>query len=93
MRLRLAVAISVLLLIAFTAVYSPAQQVEAAGRTLNVVGLYSETAAGSVSYRIGNGQWIVVKVGDKIPGNAEIGITVDRGLGRSMSGQQPQCGL
>jgi hypothetical protein len=42
------------------------------------VGLYSETAAGSVSYRVGRGEWVVIKVGDTIPGTAQIRINVDR---------------
>lgn len=42
------------------------------------VGIYSETDAGSVSYRIGNAAWVVIKVGDKIPANAEIRVNVDR---------------
>ena len=46
--------------------------------TLVCVGLYSETSDGSVSYRVGSGQWIVVKVGDVIPANAEIRVNVDR---------------
>jgi hypothetical protein len=51
---------------------------QARQRTLTCVGLYSETGAGYVSYRSGGGTWIVVKVGDVIPGNAEIRINVDR---------------
>lgn len=46
--------------------------------TLVCVGLYSETSDGSVSSRVGTGQWIVVKVGDIIPANAEIRINVER---------------
>jgi len=46
--------------------------------TLTCVGLYSETAAGSVSYRVGTGAWIVIKVTDTIPANAEIRVNVDR---------------
>lgn len=46
--------------------------------TLTCVGLYSETSAGSVSYRVGTGEWAVIKVGDKIPANAEIRVNVDR---------------
>ncbi len=46
--------------------------------TLTCVGLYSETDAGQISYRIGSGNWIVIKVGDKIPANAEIRVNVDR---------------
>ena len=45
---------------------------------VKVVGLYSETDAGSVSYRVGKGKWIVVKIGQEIPGDAEIMINVDR---------------
>jgi hypothetical protein len=46
--------------------------------TLTCVGLYSETDAGYVSYRVGTGPWTVIKVGDTIPANAEIKVTVDR---------------
>jgi hypothetical protein len=46
--------------------------------TLTCVGLYSETDAGYISYRVGTGSWVVIKVGDVIPANAEIKITVDR---------------
>lgn len=53
-------------------------QAEAAGRVLNVVGLYSETSAGHVSYRVGTGKWVVINVGDQIPVNAELSVTVDR---------------
>ena len=42
------------------------------------VGIYSETDAGYVSYRIGTAAWVVIKVGDKIPANAEIRVNVDR---------------
>jgi hypothetical protein len=49
-----------------------------AARTLTCVGLYSETSAGSVSYRVGSGAWTKIKVGDKIPEAAEIRIDVDR---------------
>jgi hypothetical protein len=42
------------------------------------VGLYSETDAGYVSYKAGSGAWTVVKVGDTIPPDAEIRVTVDR---------------
>jgi hypothetical protein len=46
--------------------------------TLTCVGLYSETGAGSVSYRVGTGEWIVIKLGDVIPADAEMRINVDR---------------
>jgi hypothetical protein len=49
-----------------------------AANTLTCVGLYSETDAGSISFRVGKGEWVVVKVGDKIPANAEIKVNVDR---------------
>jgi hypothetical protein len=52
--------------------------VSARARTVTCVGLYSETAAGNISYRVGSGNWIVVKVGDKIPENAELRVNVDR---------------
>lgn len=51
---------------------------EAKAGTLTCVGLYSETDAGFISYRVGTGSWVVVKVGDVIPANAEVKITVDR---------------
>jgi hypothetical protein len=47
--------------------------------SLTCVGLYSETSDGYVSYRIiGKDVWVVMKVGDVIPANAEIRINVDR---------------
>ena len=46
--------------------------------TLKCVGLYSETSDGSVSSRVGAGEWVVVKVGDIIPASAEIRVNVDR---------------
>lgn len=45
---------------------------------LTCVGLYSETDAGYVSYRVGTGPWTVIKVGDAVPANAEIRVAVDR---------------
>ena len=50
----------------------------AQGKTVTCVGLYSETDAGQVSYRVGSGDWVVVKLGYKIPGSAEIRVNVDR---------------
>jgi hypothetical protein len=44
--------------------------------TLKCVGIYSETAAGQISYRVGTGDWVVIKVGDVIPANAEIRVNV-----------------
>ena len=40
---------------------------QAKAGTLTCVGLYSETGAGSVSYRVGGGEWVVIGVGDIIP--------------------------
>jgi hypothetical protein len=54
----------------------PAPEPKAA--PLKCVGLYSETDAGYISYRVGAGAWTVVKIGDTIPGDAEIKVTVDR---------------
>jgi hypothetical protein len=51
---------------------------ESKAGSLTCVGLYSETDAGSISYRTSNDQWAIIKVGDKIPANAEIRINVDR---------------
>jgi len=65
---------ALLIFVLMTAAGSFAQQ---AG-TLTCVGLYSETAAGSVSYRVGRGEWVVVKVGDTIPAAAQIRVNVDR---------------
>ncbi len=69
-----------LFLISLMVLYLPINQINAASKTtaLKVVGLYSETDAGYISYRVGSGNWVVIKVGDKIPLNAEITITVDR---------------
>ncbi len=46
--------------------------------TLTCVGLYSETDAGYASFKAGNGAWTVIKVGDTIPADAQIKVTVDR---------------
>ncbi|HHT68933.1 MAG TPA: hypothetical protein GXZ85_06735 [Firmicutes bacterium] len=45
---------------------------------MKVVGLYSETAAGSIRYRVGADDWITVKLGDELPSDAEILINVAR---------------
>jgi len=45
---------------------------------LTCVGLYSETDAGYASFRVGTGSWTAIKVGDTIPANAEIQVSVDR---------------
>jgi hypothetical protein len=59
---------------------APAAKAPAAApaSTLTCVGLYSETDAGYASYRVGTGPWTVIKVGDTIPGDAQIQISVDR---------------
>jgi hypothetical protein len=44
--------------------------------TLKCVGIYSETAAGQISYRVGTGNWVVIKVGDVIPADAQIQVNV-----------------
>ncbi len=69
---------SFLLLISITGLYSAQKQTSAKSGPLAVVGLYSETEDGHVSYRVGTGDWVVIKVGDSIPANAEIRVNVDR---------------
>lgn len=44
--------------------------------TLKCVGIYSETAAGQIGYRVGTGNWVVVKIGDVIPADAQIQVNV-----------------
>ncbi len=56
----------------------PAPAPEVKAPTLKCVGLYSETDAGYISYKSGAGAWTVVKVGDTIPADAEVKVTVDR---------------
>jgi hypothetical protein len=46
--------------------------------TVICVGLYSETDAGYVSWRVGKGEWAVIKVGDKLPPTVEVRVNVDR---------------
>jgi hypothetical protein len=65
----------VLLLLTAAAGFGAAQS--KAG-TLRCVGIYSETSDGSISYRVGTGDWVVVKVGDIIPANGVIRVNVDR---------------
>ncbi|MGO9309287.1 MAG: hypothetical protein ACLQDL_09735 [Spirochaetia bacterium] len=66
---------AVLVLLVAAAGFGAAQ---AKAGTLICVGLYSETSDGSVSYRVGTGDWVVVKVGDTIPAGASIRVNVDR---------------
>jgi len=54
----------------------PAFAADPAG--LKCVGVYSETSAGSVSWRTGSAAWTAVKVGDVLPAAAEVRINVDR---------------
>ena len=49
-----------------------------AAPTLKCVGLYSETDAGYVSAKTATGPWTTIKVGDTIPADAQIKVTVDR---------------
>lgn len=63
----------------------------AAAGTLTCVGLYSETDAGSVSYRVGKGAWVVIKVGDVIPASAEIRVNVDRDWIELIESQHPNA--
>jgi hypothetical protein len=51
---------------------------QAKAGTLKCVGIYSETDAGYISYRVGTGAWVVIKIGDIIPANAEIKANVER---------------
>lgn len=56
----------------------PAAPAPAKPASLTCVGLYSETDAGYISARVGGGAWTTVKVGDRLPADAEIKVTVDR---------------
>ncbi len=67
----------VVLVLFFLVAAAGAHAADAKG-TLICVGLYSETDAGYVSWRVGKGEWAVIKVGDKIPPTAEIKVNVDR---------------
>lgn len=64
---------------------------QAKAGTLNCVGLYSETSDGSISYRVGTGAWVVVKVGDTIPANAQIRVNVDRDWIELTPGNNPNA--
>jgi hypothetical protein len=46
--------------------------------SLKCVGLYSETDAGYISFKAGSSDWTVVKVGDVVPADAQVKVTVDR---------------
>jgi hypothetical protein len=59
---------------------------------LTCVGIYSETSAGYISYRIaGKSDWVVVKVGDVISANAEIRVNVDRDWIELISANNPDA--
>jgi hypothetical protein len=72
--LSLVVALSVFSLVAAAGVHAA----DAKAGTLKCVGIYSETDAGSISYRVGTGDWVVVKVGDTIPAAAVLRVNVER---------------
>jgi hypothetical protein len=59
--------------------------------TLVCVGLYSETSDGYISYRVGTGQWVVMKVGDVIPANGEIRVNVERDWVELMPATNPNA--
>jgi len=64
---------------------------QAKAGTLTCVGIYSETSDGSISYRVGAGDWVVVKVGDTIPANAQIQVNVDRDWIELTPGNNPNA--
>jgi hypothetical protein len=64
--------------IALVLSYGETAAAQGKATTLTCVGLYSETDAGYASFRVGTGSWTVIKVGDTIPTNAEIRVSVDR---------------
>jgi hypothetical protein len=64
---------------------------QAKAGTLKCVGIYSETSDGSISYRVGAGDWVVVKVGDIIPANAQIRVNVDRDWIEVTPGNNPNA--
>ena len=79
----------VLLILLLTAAGFSAAQGKAG--TLTCVGIYSETSDGSISYRVGAGDWVVVKVGDTIPANAQIRVNVDRDWIELTPGNNPNA--
>lgn len=79
---------TVLLLLCAAAGMGAAQ---AKAGTLKCVGIYSETSDGSISYRVGAGDWVVVKVGDIIPANAQIRVNVDRDWIEVTPGNNPNA--
>jgi hypothetical protein len=57
---------------------SPGASFAADAKGLVCVGIYSETDAGSVSWRSGAAAWVPVKLGDALPADAELRINVER---------------
>jgi len=55
------------------------------------VGLYSETGDGNVSYKVGTGDWVVVKIGDTIPAAAQVRVNVDRDWIEVVAGNNPNA--
>jgi hypothetical protein len=79
-------AVSIFLLFA-----TAAAAAQAKAGTLKCVGIYSETSDGSISYKVGAGNWVVVKVGDIIPANAQIRVNVDRDWIEVTPGNNPNA--
>ena len=79
MKLRISGKPVLFIIVLFTMLFS-VNFVNAAGKiNLTVVGLYSETTdAAYISYRVGTGSWKVIKIGDVVPNEAEISVSVDR---------------
>ena len=76
----------ILVVVAVTLLAAVGAYAQAKPATVTCVGLYSETDAGTISYRVGQGAWVIIKVGDKIPANAEIRVNVD---GTGWSSRRP----
>jgi hypothetical protein len=66
------------MVLTITELYLTSQPADAGKVSLITIGLYSETSDGYISYRVGTGNRTVIKVGDAIPDNAEISVTVQR---------------
>jgi len=67
--------LSVFFLIATQGVFAANKKAE----TLTCVGLFSETDAGQISYQVGaKGPWIVIKLGDVIPADATVKLSVEQ---------------
>ena len=66
--------LSVVFLMAAQGVFAADKKAE----TLTCVGLFSETDAGQISYQVAKGPWVVIKLGDVIPADATVKLSVDR---------------